>query len=226
MKILSVDTSTQSCTVAVVDSGHLRAEITVTRNQTHSKHLMGMIDTALGMSGMVLSELDGFGVVSGPGSFTGLRIGISTIKGLAYATGKPVVGVSGLDALAAQVAYFSCFICPMVDARKEEIYYSTFANEARRMTKIGREQAAPLAKALENVQVPCLFVGSGALLYKNAIVSRFKDHAHFPKADEHIVRGFTVADLAGTQLKNGNYDDAGALAAYYIRKPDAKKQSG
>jgi tRNA threonylcarbamoyladenosine biosynthesis protein TsaB len=104
MKILAVDTATKSCSVAIIDAGSLSAELTTQSDQTHSKHLMQRIDAVLGMADLSAVDLDGLAVTLGPGSFTGLRIGISTIKGLAYALGKPVVGISSLNALAWQCA--------------------------------------------------------------------------------------------------------------------------
>ena len=106
MKILALDTAAKSCSVAIVDKESVLAELTLCREQTHSKHLMEMINTTIELSGIIVSELDGFAVTRGPGSFTGLRIGISSIKGLAAATCKPLVGVSSLDALAMQ-CFFS-----------------------------------------------------------------------------------------------------------------------
>ena len=98
MKILAVDTATTSCSAAIVNDGLVSAELSTVNNQTHSKHLMNMIDTVCGMSGVKIADMNGFAVTVGPGSFTGLRIGISTVKGLARSLDKPVVGVSSLDA--------------------------------------------------------------------------------------------------------------------------------
>jgi tRNA threonylcarbamoyl adenosine modification protein YeaZ len=100
MKILAIDTATKSCSVAVTDDGSLSAELTTLKNQTHSKHLMELIHSVLEIAGFGVGDLDGLAVTIGPGSFTGLRIGISTIKGLAHALDKPVVGISSLKALA------------------------------------------------------------------------------------------------------------------------------
>jgi tRNA threonylcarbamoyladenosine biosynthesis protein TsaB len=126
MRVLAVDTATTSCSVAIVDKTSLLSEFTLYREQTHSKHLMDMIKAALRMSGLNFSDLDGFAVTRGPGSFTGLRIGISTIKGLAVVLEKPVVGVSSLEALALQVSYSRDLICPILDARKGEVYFSRY----------------------------------------------------------------------------------------------------
>ncbi|NNK84267.1 MAG: tRNA (adenosine(37)-N6)-threonylcarbamoyltransferase complex dimerization subunit type 1 TsaB, partial [Desulfobacterales bacterium] len=100
MKILAVDTATKSCSVAIVDKESIIAEMTVINEETHSKHLLGIINVVLKYADLDMADLNGFAVTSGPGSFTGLRIGISTIKGFAAALKKPMVGISTLSALA------------------------------------------------------------------------------------------------------------------------------
>ncbi len=115
MKILAVDTATKGCSVAVTENSILLTELTLVSSRTHSKHLMGMIETAFSMSGLTVNDIDGFAVTKGPGSFTGLRIGISAIKGLASAAGKPVAGVSTLDSLAFQFpSDYPHLICPLL----------------------------------------------------------------------------------------------------------------
>ncbi|MGB5749373.1 MAG: tRNA (adenosine(37)-N6)-threonylcarbamoyltransferase complex dimerization subunit type 1 TsaB, partial [Desulfobacterales bacterium] len=104
MRILALDTATQNCSVAIVDDGSLLAELTSVNSTTHSRRLMDFINTVCSLADLKAEDVDGFAVTIGPGSFTGLRIGISTIKGLAFSLGKPVVGVSSLDALAWQCA--------------------------------------------------------------------------------------------------------------------------
>ena len=114
MRILAVDTATKSCSVAVTEKGFLAAELTTVSAQTHSKHLLKMIHSVINTAGITISDVDGFAVTIGPGSFTGLRIGISSVKGLAVALDKPVVGVSSLDALAQQA--LCCAIACMLVA--------------------------------------------------------------------------------------------------------------
>ena len=126
MKILAVDTATRGCSVAIVDQSSLLAEVTIVSAQTHSKHLMEMIHTALQGANLRVSDIDGWAVSAGPGSFTGLRIGMSTIKGLAMASGKPVVGVSSLQALAWQTLPCSNLMCAMLDARKGQVYCARY----------------------------------------------------------------------------------------------------
>jgi tRNA threonylcarbamoyladenosine biosynthesis protein TsaB len=170
MKILAVDTATKSCSVAIVDKELLLAEVNISRKETHSKHLMEMINTVIGLSGITVSDLDGFVVTKGPGSFTGLRIGISAIKGLALANSKPIIGVSSLDALATQNSFSPYLICPFLDARRGEVYFSRYRIESGILKKEIDEDVLPPAQAVSDINEPCIFVGDGALVYKKIII--------------------------------------------------------
>ena len=161
MRILAVDTSTRSCSVAVVDGNDLLAEVTSGNGQTHSRHLMAMIDSVLGLAGLDLSMTDGLAFTCGPGSFTGLRIGISTILGLAAATRKPIVGISGLDALAMQAATPDMTICPLIDGRRNEVYCARYRWINGELVKEMAEQVLLPEMAISGVNTPANFaIGS------------------------------------------------------------------
>lgn len=222
MKILAVDTATTSCSVAIVDKDTLLAEITNVREQTHSKHLMNMINTVIGFSGLSLSGLDGFAVTRGPGTFTGLRIGISSVKGLATASGKPIVGVSSLDALAMQVSLSSYFICPLLDARKGEVYFSRYRFREGSLIKEIEEQVFPPEKAVSDLNEECIFVGNGALLYQEMILNKLGESAHFAMSFQNTIRASTVAHLSMHRFIKADTDDIGMFVPHYIRKSDAE----
>lgn len=222
MKILAVDTATQSCSVAIADNRYLLAELTVCSGQTHSKRLMKTIRTVMDMSGVGLPALDGFAVSSGPGSFTGLRIGISTVKGLAAATGKQLAGISNLDALATQSALPAFLICPLLDARKGEVYYSRYRLKNDILKKVVEEQVASPSEAIGNIDEVCLFVGDGALLHKEAIASRLGSLARFVPPSQNIIRASTLADLSLDRFIKGDGDDVDSFGPHYIRKPEAE----
>jgi tRNA threonylcarbamoyladenosine biosynthesis protein TsaB len=224
MIILAVDTATMSCSAAVVDDGLLKAELTSANNQTHSKHLMDMIDTVCDMSQIKISQVDGFAVTIGPGSFTGLRIGISTIKGLAWSLKKPVVGVSSLDVIAWQCAQSSYPVCALLDARKHEVYYCRYHFKGGELTAKGLEQVAPPDEVLSHIHEPCLFAGSGAILYKERIIEKLGDLAHFAGWNQHSIRASSVARLSLTRFAQQKTDDAALLVPHYIRKSDAELQ--
>ena len=151
MKILAVDTATKSCSVAVIDEDRLLAESTSFEDQTHSRHLLNIIDTVLGKAGLKIAQLDGFAVSIGPGSFTGLRIGIASVKGLAFSLNKPVVGVSSLQSLAFQCSKSPYLICPVLDARKQELYFCRYRFNKGKLEKESREKKRRSSADLEGV---------------------------------------------------------------------------
>jgi tRNA threonylcarbamoyladenosine biosynthesis protein TsaB len=231
MKILAVDTATNSCSVAVTDSTTLLAETTLVTAETHSKHLLKMIDEVMEMAGVDLSKLDGFAVTRGPGSFTGLRIGLSVVKGLAVASGKHVVGISSLEALASQFPWASVLICAMVDARKSEVYVATYRSGLNStaggiLEQEMEEQVTPPEKALEAINEPCLFVGSGAMAYQDAILKKLGKKAFFAPSSMSCIRAAVVAHLGLNRFQTHSADDIAALKPHYIRKSDAELKLG
>ncbi|RZB29663.1 MAG: tRNA threonylcarbamoyladenosine biosynthesis protein TsaB [Desulfobacteraceae bacterium Eth-SRB1] len=222
MKILAVDTATKSCSVAIVDKESLLAELNISSKETHSKHLMEMINTAIGLSGITLSDLDGFAVTRGPGSFTGLRIGISIIKGLALANRKPVIGVSSLDALARQNLFSPYLICPFLDARRGEVYCSRYRVDHGILKKEIDEDVLPPARAVCDINEPCIFAGDGALIYKKIITDIMGDKAYFALPCQNIIRASTVACISMDRFEKNDFDDIGMFVPRYIRKSYAE----
>jgi tRNA threonylcarbamoyladenosine biosynthesis protein TsaB len=222
MRILAVDTATRSCSVAIVDQTSLLSEFTIDREETHSIHLMDMIKAAMTMAGLNFSDLDGFAVTRGPGSFTGLRIGISTIKGLVVASEKPVVGISSLETLAFQVSYSRDLICPILDARKGEVYFSRYRFLNGHLKRQTKERVAPPDKAVDALNESCLFVGNGALLYKEMILEKMGESAFFAPMIQNTIRASTIAYLSMAKFKNKVTDNIEKILPNYIRKSDAE----
>ena len=223
MKILAVDTATASCSAAIMTTdGSLLAELTKGETHTHSMHLMDIITSVCGLAGVEIADLGGFAVTVGPGSFTGLRIGISTIKGLAWSLKKPVVGVSSLDALAWQCSQSDYLICPLLDARKKEVYFCRYRFERGDLKEKGIEQVAAPEQALHGIREPSLFVGNGALLYREKISAELGELAQFASATHHVIRASSVAVLSLSNFNGCNTDDVALLVPHYIRKSDAE----
>ena len=208
--------------MAVVEKASLLAEVTMIREQTHSKHLMGMIRTVVDLSGLDLGEVDGYAVNRGPGTFTGLRIGMSSVKGLAAASGKPVVGVSSLDALAMQAFISPYLVFPLLDARRGEVYGSQHRFQNGKMMKETNENVFPPEIAIRNIKEPCLFVGNGARLHRTEIIDIMGDLAIFAPVFQDTIRASTIAYLGADRFENGDTDDVGTLSPQYIRKSDAE----
>ena len=222
MKILAVDTATSSCSVAVAVDKELLAEITLLRNETHSKHLTGLIQQVIQVAGITLEDIDGFAVTRGPGSFTGLRIGISTVKGLAAASGRPLVGISSLESLAQQGWTGEHPVCSMIDARRGEVYVARYRNKQCVLSPEEIEQAMIPDQALRLIKGMCVFVGNGAVAYRQVIMDLMGKRALFAPAVQHIIRAATVAQLAWPRLDAGDTDDLERFVPTYLRKSDAE----
>ncbi len=224
MKILAVDTSTECCGVAVMDAPAVQVHTVFIGKETHSKHLLLMIDEAFRLAGLNLADMEGMVVTRGPGSFTGLRIGLSTIKGLSVAGDKPVTTVSSLDALACQFLGNSLPVCVLLDARKEEVYTCRYRVADMILEKITAEQVLSPEEAVSGMNAPCLFVGNGAMVYRKVIEETAGANAIFAPVFQNFIRPEIVAYLGQQRLDNNEVDDPEKLVPVYIRQPDAVVQ--
>lgn len=226
MKILAVDTATSSLSVAVMDAGSLCTEITRSTGETHARHLMVLVDTALNLSGVSAGDLDGFAVTVGPGTFTGLRIGLSSIQGMATATSKPVAGISSLDVLAAQAApgcqETGSLVCALLDARRQEVYGGLYRAEGDAVVPVSEPRVGPPEMLVEEIKEPCVLVGSGVLLYQDVLRDMLKEHFSLPAAAAHTIRGETVARLALKAFERETMPVNRVLKPLYLRKSDAE----
>lgn len=226
MLVLAVDTATESCSVAICQDHNLVAETTLTRKETHSRHLLGIIDETLRRAKLDLKCIDGFAVTRGPGSFTGLRIGMSTIKGLAFALGKPVVGVSSLQALAVPLAPMAKRIVAMIDARRGEVYAAGYRSDGQTVFLEGTEQVGNVRELINEDGAATVFVGSGAIKYQAQIESLTGKSARFTGSDHHVIRGFAVSQLGLEELRQTGGTAAGDLLPAYVRLSDAQLKLG
>ena len=243
MKILGIDTSTPIGSVALIDGEHIVAEHTLNIVQAHSSRLMPAIDTVLKWGDITAAELDGCAVGTGPGSFTGIRIGIATIKSLCYALDKPIVGVSTLEAIAYNLRWNEGLICPILDARRNEVYGAIFrgGDEWQRLsddsclpietflasiTESGRTRLAEIENGeahiaeIENGRAPLLqrtFVGDGLETYADAVRAALGEKIRFADAIFNVPRGATVAHLGAQRLQNRDSDNYWTLVPNYVR---------
>ena len=209
--------------MAVLDEDTVVAEVQVTSSETHSRRVMSAIDLTLGMAGLDVGECDGLAVTTGPGSFTGLRIGISAVKGLAFATGKPVTGVSTLDAVAYQFPSASDLICPLLDARKGEVYTALYrAGTDGTFEKVASDCAVSPRPWVRQIEGACLFVGDGAIVYRDVIEEVLGTRARFAPPYLNTPRASVVAHIGLKQFKGGGVVDVALLVPHYIRKSDAE----
>ncbi len=223
MRILAVDTTTPDGSIAVVEDGRVLGELAVRSSSTHSARLLSSIDFLLGALSLDVRALDGFAVAPGPGSFTGIRIGLSTVKALAFASGKPVAAVSSLAALASRLAAEGWTrIAPMIDAKKGEVY-AALIESGQPGKAVVPEGAYDPSEFLRRVGARrrVLFGGGGAELYRSLIEARLAGRAVFSPQPP-----FTAAEVGilGTGiLRAGKGTTAEALEPLYYRSSQAEE---
>lgn len=226
MKILAIDTSTDVASAAVTDGGKLLGEYTVNnKKKTHSQKIMVMIDAVLKDAALDVTDIDLFAAVTGPGSFTGIRIGTATIKALAHACKKPAVGVSSLESLAYNLPFCEHIIVPVIDAGKNRIYTASYIfdggfkvlSEPEAMTI--EECAADCGELLETV-----FVGDGAASHREYLKSVLAEKALFAPANANCQRASSAACCAYNKYRNGASGDYNDLNPVYLKKSQAEQE--
>lgn len=218
MKILAVETSTLMGGVAVVDDGGAICELTLSVGETHSAQLMPAVDYVLKTAGCRPDELDALAVALGPGSFTGLRIGLSTIKGLAVAASKPVIGIPTLEAMAHAFPYCPHLICPMLDARMKEVYAAFFEAGNGTVSRRSDDLVLSVSDLLNDAKEETLFFGTGVKRYREQIVEIMGDLARFASPEISGARASTVGFLALERLRRGGVQNIDEIEPIYIRE--------
>jgi tRNA threonylcarbamoyladenosine biosynthesis protein TsaB len=224
MLILAVDTTTPGGSVALLEDETLLGEANVESPATHSARLFRSIDFLVGALGKDIRDVDAFAVAAGPGSFTGIRIGIGAVKSLAFASGKPVAPVSTLLALASKLASAGpSLLCPLLDAKKGEVYAGLFEAGTSALAEIVPQGAyypegfftrLPAGRAIA-------FAGSGLAVCRADIISRIGDQARFPERSRFIAA--EVGRIGSCLLRDGQGVDAASLEPIYFRRSQAEE---
>jgi tRNA threonylcarbamoyladenosine biosynthesis protein TsaB len=223
MKVLGIDTSTSYGSVGLMDDGEVISDYLLNISVTHSERLLGAIEFILREARCPIGEIDGWAVSLGPGSFTGLRIGVSTVKGLAFATGKPVAGVYTLDVLASQIAPTSYLICPILDARKQEVYTAFYRyEEGNSLKRQSDYQAIRPEDLVKKIKEHTIFLGDGVKTYGDFLLNSLPSLAIFPPAPLNVSHGSMVAKLGFKLLQKGERLDLSNFAPLYIRPSEAE----
>lgn len=224
MKILAIDSCTNVATAAVLSDGALIAEFVTNNKITHSVKLLPQIEFMLENAEVSFSDIDVYAVTVGPGSFTGERIGVATAKALAHAFGKPTVGVSALTAMAYNLPFTDFEICPIMDARREQVYTATYIHKGGSLSVLKKDRAISLDELLGECSKDVVFLGDGVVPFRDKIVSVLGNKAHF--APEHLLhlRGGSVARCAFDEYKKGNVCTYEELVPRYLRLSQAERE--
>jgi tRNA threonylcarbamoyladenosine biosynthesis protein TsaB len=227
MKLLAIETSTMLGGVAISDDAKgLIAEVRLNVKSTHSERLMMETDHILRQSGLTIDDMEAFAVAEGPGSFTGLRIGISTAKGFSFATGKPVVAVRTLEGLAMNFPFCRYPVCTLLDARKKEVYGALFRWEGTGFVRVLDERSSGLSEMMREVAAAepgeVLFAGEGALVYRESIAEAAGTKARFAPSEKNIPSPANIAMLGMQKALAGRFADPRGLVPFYARRSEAE----
>ena len=239
MRVLAIDSSGLTATVAVVEETQTIAEYTVNYKKTHSQTLLPMIDEMAKMVELDLSAIDAIAVAGGPGSFTGLRIGSATAKGLGLALGKPLIHVPTVDALAYSVYGCGDLICPIMDARRQQVYTGiyTFSYNAGKkedvnlvepVFQVNKMQTAvsveDLIRRLNNYGRPVVFLGDGVPVYQEMLAEGLKVPYSFAPSYMNRQRAAVVGALGIRYFKTGRFETAMEHKPDYLRVSQAERE--
>lgn len=226
MKILALDSSSAVAGVALIENDKLIGEYTVNHKLTHSQTLLPMVDELLKQTETKLQDIDVYAVSAGPGSFTGLRIGISTIKGFAMAWEKPVIGVSTLESMAYNHLHSDYYICPLMDARNQQVYNAVYRRSRGKM----RCEIPPRAESIQTVmeevkayQKKVLFIGDGVIPNFEYITQIMGFNAIYGELNNNMQRAASVALLAYQKALKKEWLPASELNPVYLRKSQAER---
>lgn len=226
MTVLAIDTSSRAASCAVLRDGALLGEFYINNNLTHSQTILPMVQALLASTGVVVGEIDYFAVAVGPGSFTGLRIGISAVKGMAMAADRPCVAVPTLEALAENLSAFSGYIIPVMDARRSQVYTALFRCEDGAVTRLREDSALPVEQvgvlvAGELAGQAVMLVGDGAALCGEKL-----PETRLRLAPENLrhQRAGSVARVALRRIAGGQVCSAAELSPAYLRLPQAERE--
>lgn len=228
LKIFGIDTCCMAATSAIIEGERLIAQTVINHKKTHSQKMMPQIEALFSLAELEVSDIDVFAVATGPGSFTGVRIGVATVKGMAQALKKPCVGVSTLMALANQVNHFSGIISPILDARREQVYNALFKRGENVPQRLCEDRAIPLEQLfeeLDNMDDEIMFLGDGIFAYKDIICEKFGERACFPPSFLNMNLGGSVAELAKHEYESGNYTEYSKLVPSYVRLSQAEQDA-
>ncbi len=216
MPLLAIETSARQLGVAVLDGERILSSYEVLADYTQAVELPGAVARVLKDARTTLQQLEAIIVDIGPGSFTGLRIGLAFAKGLAFSTKKPLVGVPSLEVLASGLPLNTELVCPVVDAKQKNVYAAQYRLESQQPQRQGDYFLGPVDVFLMKLAQPAVFLGDGCALYREKMIDRLGMHAAFVPQEFWWPRVATLARLGGHRFAQGQRDDPAHLVPLYL----------
>lgn len=225
MRVLGLDTSTLMTTCAVLDDDKLIGEYSLSQDMSHSEKLVPMVKELLEGLNLKVKDIDLFAVTTGPGSFTGLRIGAATIKAFAHITNSPLVGISTLESLAFNLPY-NKIVVPMIDARRERVYTAIYTWEDGKLVAIMEPcilEVSSLIKKLKDYD-EVVVNGDGSIAFKEILIEGLKEKIKFATVGQTMCRASSLCELARMKYLNGQRDNFFTLAPDYLLETQAQRE--
>ncbi len=222
MKILAIDTSSPVASAALVVDGQLTGEYVISNGKTHSQIIIPLISDMLEKSTVSIKDIDVFATSLGPGSFTGLRIGVATAKSFAHSGSKKIIGISALAGLNANIpCCHDAVVCPIMDARRGNVYNALYKNDVL----LKEDRLISLDAVLEEIKAhKTIFLGDGVFKHKETIINTMGDNAVFVPSNLNIQRASSIALLAYSRALNDDFDDVYSLEPIYVRPSQAERE--
>ncbi|MCX7883460.1 MAG: tRNA (adenosine(37)-N6)-threonylcarbamoyltransferase complex dimerization subunit type 1 TsaB [Caloramator sp.] len=225
MRVLSIESSLSVAGVAVINEKKLEAEVFLDYKLQHSVVLLPMIENILKMLDITIDDIDAVAVSAGPGSFTGLRIGLAAAKGIAQGKNKDFIAISSLDSMAFAQVGFDGIICPIMDALRDNVYTCKFRWKGGKLIKLCGYEALHINELLENLKDnKIMFCGDGVKIHENIIKETLKDRAYFAPLSTMMPRASFLGELALLRLKDGEKHSIYTFSPIYIRKSQAERE--
>jgi len=215
MTLLAIETATRQLGVAALDGDRLLASYEVLAEHPHAVELPAAVSRVLQVARTTLEQVEAIAVDIGPGSFTGLRIGLAFVKALAFPTARPVVGVSSLDILATNLPFASRPVCPILDAKQKNVYTALYRLEDGQPTRLSDYRLGSVDDILAQGTEPTLFLGDGCALYRDRILARCPQ-AQFAAPELWLPRAATLGRLGRQRLLKGERDEPSRLVPMYL----------
>jgi len=217
--LLAIDTATEMASLALVQDGKLLVETTWHCGQNHTVQLLPQLTVMLEKAGVNIREIGSIAVAKGPGSFNGLRVGISMAKGLAFSLNVPVIGISTLEIAAYQYAWSGLPICAIHNAGRSEIAAATYRMQRKRWEQVQAEHITTLTVLLSGITIKTLFCGEYLPMIAEEVKAKLKAKAVIPAAAALPRRAFFLAELGSQHLATGVIDNVATLQPLYLRRP-------
>lgn len=227
MRILALDTSTNVASVAILEDDVIIGEYSCNKGKTHSQRLMPMIQSLFEKVGLCATDMDAFSASIGPGSFTGLRIGVTTVKSMAFAAGKPVISVYTLDALAYNLPMSKALICPIIDARNSQVFtaiYRFVNDKLERLTDYLGIHINELVDIIRPMGGEIVLLGDASSMHRDYFAMELGERLCIAPPNTSFAKASSVAVLARNAFVDGKLESSYEMVPFYLRKSQAERE--